>query len=405
MSVRAMQESRGPGPLFGLFCLGSYLLSLSYGSTFLLSLLISSRGGNEHDAGSVISVAMLSTFVAVIGSGHLSDWLGAARSVALFGCLLALASLGFALTSGFGHALLLFGLTLGLGWGVFYTLGPIIVAMLVEPTQRARYFALLSGSMMTGIGSGPLLGRLASALGYPVTSAFFIAAAASLVGVLIFWRLGARLSREPNHLGTSAARITWSGAARVLSSRALWPILMVGLGGCVFGGLSSFQTSYGVSRGVDYSLFFLGFMSAAIASRMLIAGIVVKRDPYRACCLLSGLMVVSILLFLFVVDSSTSYLLAAVILGVGYGLTYSVINGLAANEAPAGSTSQALLLFSLSYFVGVFGFPWLAGRIIVEAGMQALLFTVLAIALLNWLISLGRLGWRRAFQLRIAHNP
>ncbi|MHC5785529.1 MFS transporter, partial [Pseudomonas idahonensis] len=76
-----------------------------------------------------------------------------------------------------------------------------------------------------------------------------------------------------------------------------------------------------------------------------------------------------------------------------------------ANEAPAGSTSQALLLFSLSYFVGVFGFPWLAGRIIVEAGMQALLFTVLAIALLNWLISLGRLRWRRAFQLRIAHNP
>ncbi|MHC5786631.1 MFS transporter, partial [Pseudomonas idahonensis] len=128
MSVRAMQESRGPGPLFGLFCLGSYLLSLSYGSTFLLSLLISSRGGNEHDAGSVISAAMLSTFVAVIGSGHLSDWLGAARSVALFGCLLALASLGFALTPGFGHALLLFGLTLGLGWGVFYTLGPIIVA-------------------------------------------------------------------------------------------------------------------------------------------------------------------------------------------------------------------------------------------------------------------------------------
>lgn len=405
MSVRAMQESRGPGPLFGLFCLGSYLLSLSYGSTFLLSLLISSRGGNEHDAGSVISAAMLSTFVAVIGSGHLSDWLGAARSVALFGCLLALASLGFALTPGFGDALLLFGLTLGLGWGVFYTLGPIIVAMLVEPAQRARYFALLSGSMMTGIGSGPLLGRLASALGYPVTSAFFIAAAASLLGVLIFWRLGARLSREPNHLGTSAARITWSGAARVLSSRALWPILMVGLGGCVFGGLSSFQTSYGPSRGVDYSLFFLGFMSAAIASRMLIAGFVVKRDPYRASCLLSGLMVVSILLFLFVVDSSTSYLLAAVILGVGYGLTYSVINGLAANEAPAGSTSRALLLFSLSYFVGVFGFPWLAGRIIVEAGIQALLFTVLAVALLNWLISLGRLGWRRALQLRIAHNP
>ncbi|BCQ60508.1 hypothetical protein PBOI14_22580 [Pseudomonas sp. Boi14] len=171
---------------------------------------------------------------------------------------------------------------------MFYTLGPIIVAMLVEPAQRARYFALLSGSMMTGIGSGPLLGRLASALGYPLASAFLIAAGASLLGVLIFWRLGGRLRQQANHLGTAAAGITWAGTAQVLSSRAVWPILMVGLGGCVFGGLSSFQTSYGPSRGVDYSLFFLGFMSAAIASRLLIAGVVVKRDPYRAACLLSG---------------------------------------------------------------------------------------------------------------------
>ena len=179
------------GKLFALFCLASYLLSLSYGSTFLLSLLIHSRGGNEHDAGSVISMAMLSTFVAVLVSGHLADMLGAARSIALLGILLVVACLGFALAPGFGEGLMFFGLSLGLGWGVFYTLGPIIVAMLVEPAQRAKYFALLSGSMMTGIGSGPLLGRAASALDFSLTAAFHIAALASLVGVVIFWRLGA----------------------------------------------------------------------------------------------------------------------------------------------------------------------------------------------------------------------
>ena len=378
--------------LFGLFCLASYLLSLSYGATFLLSLLIGSRGGNEHDAGSVISAAMLSTFAAVIVSGHLSDLLGAARSIAVFGVLLVAASLGFALTPGFGNLLLFLGLLLGLGWGVFYTLGPIIVASLVTPAQRARYFALLSGSMMTGIGSGPLLGRAASALGYPVTAAFYLAALASLIGVLLFWRLDAHLKKTPT---TSVARISWRATAQVLSSRAVFPIIMVGLGGCVFGGLSSFQTSYAASRSLDYSLFFFGFMGAAISSRMLIAGIVVKRDPFRASCLLSGLMMGSIVLFGFVVDSGVSYVLAAVMLGVGYGLTYSVINGLAANEAPHGTTSQALLLFSLAYFIGVFGFPLLAGTIIVEHGMPTLLLTVLAVAVLNWLITVGRLIWRR----------
>jgi MFS family permease len=380
--------------LFGLFCLASYLLSLSYGSTFLLSLLIGSRGGNEHDAGSVISAAMLSTFVAVIVSGHLSDLLGAARSVALFGVLLVAASLGFAITPGFGNLLLFFGLLLGLGWGVFYTLGPIIVASVVTPAQRAKYFALLSGSMMTGIGSGPLLGRVASALGYPVTAAFYLAALASLVGVVLFWTLDRHL-KQASVQSAAVSRISWRAAAKVLSSRAVLPIIMVGLGGCVFGGLSSFQTSYATARALDYSLFFLGFMSAAISSRMLIAGIVVKRDPLRASCLLSGLMMGSILMFGFVVDDGLSYVLAAVMLGVGYGLTYSVINGLAANEAPAGTTAQSLLLFSLSYFIGVFGFPLIAGNIIVEHGMSTLLLTVLAVASLNWLITVGRLVWRR----------
>ncbi|MCM2364956.1 MFS transporter [Pseudomonas sp. SR18] len=384
--------------LFALFCLASFLLSLSYGSTFLLSLLIHTRGGNEHDAGSVISTAMLSTFVAVLLSGHLADALGAAQAIAGMGVLLVVACLGFALMPGFGEGLMLFGLSLGLGWGVFYTLGPIIVTMLVEPRQRAKYFALLSGSMMSGIGSGPLLGRAANALGLPLTSAFYIAALASLVGVGMFWLLGSALKR---HATAPVSKISWGACRRVLSSRAVFAIVMVGLGGCVFGGLSSFQTSYAAAHGLDYSLFFAGFVSAAISSRLLIAGYVVKRDAYVAACVLSGVMLGSILLFAFGVSGNASYLLAAVTLGVGYGLTYSVINGLVANEAPTGTTSQALLLFSLAYFVGVFGFPWLAGWIIVDFGLPALMLSVLAVALGNWLISVARLIWRRATSHKI----
>ncbi|MGK9417771.1 MFS transporter [Pseudomonas cedrina] len=388
--------------LFALFCLASFLLSLSYGSTFLLSLLIHTRGGDEHDAGSVISTAMLSTFVAVVVSGHLSDALGAARAIAGMGLLLVVACLGFALTPGFGQGLMVFGLALGLGWGVFYTLGPIIVTLLVEPRHRAKYFALLSGSMMSGIGAGPLLGRAASALGLPLTTAFHIAAVASLLGVVMFWRLGTRLKQQGN---APVAKISWAATRQVLSSKAAFAILMVGLGGCVFGGLSSFQTSYAAAQSLDYSLFFVGFLSAAISSRLLIAGFVVKRDAYVMACVLSGLMLVSVLMFAFTVSETFSYLLAAITLGVGYGLTYSVINGLVANEAPVGTTSQALLLFSLAYFVGVFGFPLLAGHIIVAYGLPSLLLSLVAVAVFNWLITIARLIWRRASTHKILQLP
>ena len=387
--------SSKPSPrLFSLFCLASYLLSMAYGSTFLLSLLMSSHGGNEKNAGTVISAAMVSTFVAVVLSGHLCDRLGAARSVALCGIALVIANLGFAVSASQLQLMMLFGFVLGIGWGVFYTLGPIMVAMMVEPAQRARYFALLSGSMMSGIGSAPLLGRLASQAGLPITWAFVIAALASLTGVLVFWRLAGVLQKLPDRSGAVASKLSLAGALSVLRSKAVFAIVMVGLGGAIFGGLSSFQTSYAQARSLDYSLFFAGFMGAAITGRMLVAGVVVKRDPYVMSCLLSGLIVVSVVMFEFQVASSLGYLLAAIVLGVGYGLTYSVINGLAANEAPPGTTTQSLLLFSLSYFIGVFGFPLLAGKVIVEHGLSTMLGILLGVAVLNWLITVVRLVWR-----------
>jgi len=129
--------------LFGLFCLASYLLSLSYGSTFLLSLLIGARGGNEHDAGSVISAAMLSTFAAVIVSGHLSDLLGAARSIALFGVLLVAASLGFALTPGFGNLLLIKHSD---GWVSAYAHNDQVMVRKGDSVKRGQQIATVGSS-------------------------------------------------------------------------------------------------------------------------------------------------------------------------------------------------------------------------------------------------------------------
>ncbi|MBJ2244531.1 MULTISPECIES: MFS transporter [Pseudomonas] len=394
-SQTSASHATGNG-LFGLFCLGSYLLSLSYGTTFLLAMKLRESGGSESDAGTIISVAMLSTFLAVIFSGHLTDLIGAPRAIAAGAVLLAAACLGFATVPAFGVALLASGLILGFGWGVFYTLGPIIVAMIIEPARRVKYFALLSGSMMSGIGTGPLVGRASEALGYSVESAFVVAAIASLAGGLVFFLLGPNIKQQQARLGpVTVCKISARAAQAVLSSKAVFAIIMVGLGGAIFGGLSSFQTSYAALNHLDYSLFFLGFMSAAISCRLLVAGYIVKRDPYLMSSLLSALMVVSVLMFTFFVHSSAAYLLAAVVLGVGYGLTYSVINGLAANEAPAGQTAQSLVLFSLSYFVGVFGFPLLAGKVIVNHGMSTLLYIILVVALCNWSITLARLVWRR----------
>ncbi len=200
----------------------------------------------------------------------------------------------------------------------------MVVAM-VEPSRRTHCFALLSGSMLSGIGSGPLLGKLAGFAGLPVQTAFAFAAVAAVLGGLYFWRLGAR--EETRMRSSERVQISLKATAQVMRSPSGLSILMVGLGGAVFGVMGSFQTSYATSLGLDYSLFFIGFMGAAIVCRLLIAKWVVQRNPFLASCVLTSLMLIAVIGFGEWVHDSLGYLLTAALLGVGYGLNYSVPGG------------------------------------------------------------------------------
>ena len=240
---------------FAILCLGGYLLSIAYGVTFLIPMLVGQRGGDEAMAGLIISAATLSTVILVLLSGHIADMLGSARAVAVSALFLAASGLGFALLPSAGLGLVLMGFVLGIGWGTWYTLGPILVAAIIEPARRVKFFALLSGSMMTGIGTGPIIGRIATEMGLPVEYAFIAAAIASLLGGTLYLWLHRRLINT-GKIVPQVSRISLSATRAVAKSRAIYSIVMVGIGGAIFGGLSSFQTSYAAYYGFDYSLFF-----------------------------------------------------------------------------------------------------------------------------------------------------
>ncbi|WP_245438453.1 MFS transporter [Rhizobium pisi] len=373
--------------------MGGFLLSIAYGVTFLIPVLVGKGGGDGALAGLIISAATVSTVILVILSGHIADAIGSARAVAVSALFLAASGLGFARVPSAGVGLMTVGFILGIGWGTFYALGPLLVAAIIEPEHRIRFFALLSGSMMSGIGAGPIIGRIATGWSMPIETAFLFASLSSLAGGALYFLLHIRLTNAGKIL-PHVNKISFGAARRVIASPAMYSIVMVGVGGAIFGGLSSFQTSYAKAHGFDYSLFFIGFMSSAILSRLFAAGYVVKKDPFYSLLVLTSLTLASILLFLMVTSSALGYLCAAAMLGLGYGLTYSVINGLAANEAPVGLMPQSLLLFSLAYFIGVFGFPLIAGKLIVSSGIQTMLYAVLLLAVANLAIVLFRVAYR-----------
>jgi MFS family permease len=91
-------------------------------------------------------------------------------------------------------------------------------------------------------------------------------------------------------------------------------------------------------------------------------------------------MCASVVLFIFMGGDETLYVLFAILFGIGYGASYPILAAMAANDAADGLVPQTLQLFALTYFVGIFGFPLVAGWLIVDAGPIALLVLVAALA-------------------------
>ena len=103
-------------------------------------------------------------------------------------------------------------------------------------------------------------------------------------------------------------------------------------------------------------------------------------NPYLTIAALQYVMAASVLLFIFSGSNEVAYWLVAALFGIGYGASYPILAAMSANDASDTLVPQTLQLFALSYFIGIFGFPFIAGWMIVEIGIVPLLALTCALA-------------------------
>lgn len=376
-----------------LLCFAGYCFALAYGMTFLLPLLMETQGANEAVAGNIISSASVTSVIAALLSGHFSDSFGTCRAAMIAGGCLAASVLGFALIPNVRSAYLL-ALLFGTGWGAFYVLGPILAARILTGERRDHGFALLAGFMMSGIGTGPIIGGATLSAGAPVSSAFLLAGAVVALGVLSLGVLGRRMGAQEVSAGTGD-RLSWASLRAVMRSTAAQPIFMVGVAGAVFGGLSSFQTSYAASHGFAFIDYFAGFTIAAIFARLFLAPYALRSPQPLMNLLLTAVMAIAVGLFILIEDSTTFYVFSSALFGASYGLHYSLLNSQATRAAPEKLVPQSLVLFSLSYFIGALGMPKIAGWIVTTLGTEALSYGLFFVAVLNFSVALFGIAVRK----------
>lgn len=384
-AAAALLADRLPARLLIPYLLSALALAIAYGASFLLVDALRAAGFDAADAGTVISIGTVATLIGAGGAGRLARRAGILSVIAAAAMVMALAMACFALAGTAGiEVAYAGGVLLGLGWALFYMLAPIQLIHCLKPAARLEALTLLSGSQMLGLGLAAPLGHfLAGCLGGPAFT-FAAYAVVCVVAGALAWGLRRPLARLPQ-LPLDAVALTALAMARVLGSRAALPVLMMALSACTFAGLSTFQSLYARPLQLTPDTFFLTFTLTTVALRFSVASLI-GRLPLRSLALgLFLLTLAGIALLAVNPGSAWLYVAATVLFATGYGLTYSTLNAMVVNLAGESNLSVpvASQVFTLGYFAGAFGFPYVAGRLISAHGIGAALGAMMALVTVN----------------------
>jgi MFS family permease len=391
---------------FALFFLAVFLQAGAYGLTFMLPRLFDAFEANEKTVGVMLLITTVATLITVYYAGHLSDWLGRVKllGIACIAIAIALASYGFA--TGVGLMLIEASILLGFGWGLTYSLAPIVLTRLVTTDQRVRYFAILSVAVMAGFGLSPVLASVLENAGFTVNDAFFVTAALCALAAALFFFLVIPVRSHTLQAGPeNRSSLTIGAVTRIFSSPARLPVIMVCIGASVFAGMNNFQTVFADERGLDYVHYFLIYTLTVVIFRIVLAKFKGGKNPYLTIALLQYVMFGSVMLFLMIGGNIPLYWAVAFLFGIGYGVSYPVLAAMAAGDADEELLAQTLQLFALTYFIGIFGFPLIAGWLIVEMGSSALLVLVTMLAGGEATMALMRAMYVRARQADTSATP
>ena len=329
----------------------------------------------------MLAVTTVATLIVVYFAGHLSDKIGRMRTLSLSGVLIAASLMLFSVATSVGLILIIASILLGLGWGLFYSLIPVVLTRITEARERIKTFAVLSVFVMGGFGISPVLAAWLQTIDVSIAETFQLMGLLCLGSGALFFAITTNVQALAKNATTQpTSRLDWSSLKRIMQSPAWLPITMACIGASVFAGMNNFQTVFANARGLDYSIFFLTYTITVLSCRVLLIGFQGGTSPYRTIAVMQAVMTASVVVFIMMENTEPLYILVAFMFGVGYGASYPILTAMAANDARDDLVPQTLQLFALSYFIGVFGFPLIAGTLIVWIGHTPLLIIVAILA-------------------------
>ncbi|MBV9097450.1 MAG: MFS transporter [Frankiaceae bacterium] len=229
----------------------------------ILPLFLRSRHTGDAMIGAVIAAFFVAGVLTQYGAGWLTDRLGH-RLVLVAGlAIYAVASCGFLLSLHAGGYVTLRALQ-GLGSGAVTVAGLSMVAAAIPAERRGRAFSRVFAAQLGGMAIGPVIGSI---VGSEHMSWLFVvtAVAAALAVAPVLW-------------GVPSGRPAHDARTRLVVSRGLVGVVLVGVGGGVIGGAyescwSLLMASRGAAVwqvGMSWTLFAIPFAAVSpLAGRLV----------------------------------------------------------------------------------------------------------------------------------------
>lgn len=329
-------------------------------------------GGTASEAGLFLGFLTYASAVSAPITGAMGDRLGKRRILIVASLAITVFSLLYAVAPSY-HIILGLVLVHGVFWSGLLSSSSAYVTDIVPKSRRAEGLGYAGFASILAVAVAPWIGLWVFDRG-GWTLLCLEMAGLNLIMAVIAWRLPPDTRREMPPLSLKLADLVeW---------RVIIGAVTLFLYSFSYGGITSFVAVYAEQVGVTpRSLFFTAFSVAIIATRPFISRYADRIGHARVIVPCLGMMVVGIAVLVFA-SSRMTFVLSAVLFGVGFGSAYPVFVAHLMHHVPdhrRGATFGALIgAFDTGIGTGSISIGWLSehygfGRAFAVAGALALL--------------------------------
>lgn len=332
-----------------LLCLANnlFLFIFYFAQTTILPIyILKELGGSVTQAGLTLTLFMVSSIMIRPFSGLIIEKLGQRRTLIISATMFCLIAFGYLFISNM-TSLYILRLMHGVWFSILTTVCVPVVNQFIPDSRRGEGMGYYAMSVNLGVVLGPLIGLgLIPYLSYTMVTAVLVAMI--FIGYIFCFLIPVQEVKQPE---TEKTRL---GLSDFVEKKSLTVALMVMMISFAYASIMSFIAPYASSIDLmQYAgLFFVVFAISMMSLRPITGKIYDRKGPqyviYPAILTFSlGLLVLS------QIDTLTGFMLAAVLIGLGFGSAQPCLQTLAIQRAPKHRIGYATSTFYTCYDLGI----------------------------------------------------